>query len=65
MKYVSFHKSPIGFHVFVEGRKHPVGYIKRIDDKYCIIHNKLTRNERQDYHNLIDAKKKITELINR
>ena len=29
-KYVWFNKSPIGFHVHVEGQQHPDGYIKEV-----------------------------------
>lgn len=67
MKYVFFDKSPLGFHVYHQGRQHPVGYLKETAYKsglFCIIHNKLGAAEQAKQHSLADAKRIVSNLIN-
>jgi Holliday junction resolvasome RuvABC DNA-binding subunit len=64
LKYIHYHKSPIGYHIYVRGEKHPVGYLKQIGDKFNIIHNRMTRDQRHDYFTFAAAQKKVSELVN-
>jgi len=68
-KYVWFDKSPIGFHVYVEGQQHPDGYIKEVggyrSGKFIVIHNNLPRELKFKPMPLYQAKDLITKLIRR
>jgi hypothetical protein len=68
MKYVNFDKSPIGFHVYQQGEKHPVGWLKQANgygsNDYYIIHNRLKADKQGVALPLREAKKLITKLIN-
>ena len=66
-KYVWFNKSPIGFHVHVEGQQHPDGYIKEVggyrSGKFIVIHNNLPKELKSKPMSLHQAKDLITKVI--
>ena len=66
--YVHFDKSPMGYNVFHEGRKHPVGYLKTAggygSDRFFVIHNRLSAAEQSKSYTLDDAKRFVIALIN-
>tara|TARA_A200000159_G_scaffold156166_1_gene170759 strand:+ start:1529 stop:1744 length:216 start_codon:yes stop_codon:yes gene_type:complete len=68
MKHVNFDKSPMGFHVYQEGEKHPVGWLKQANGRgsndYYVIHNRLKADKQGVAFPLWQAKKLITKLIN-